>query len=70
MLLTPDELQKLTGYRRPSAQARWSRRHGYKFTMNALGDPVVAVAEFNRHMVGGRAAQREPDFGAIHGAQA
>lgn len=70
MILSASDIESMTGYKRPSAQVRWLRRHGYKFTINRLGDPVVAVAEFNRHMVGGRAAQREPDFGAIHGAQA
>jgi hypothetical protein len=39
--------------------------------VNALGAPVVALAEFNRHMVGGRSATapQEPDFNwdAING---
>lgn len=67
MFLTPTDLSTLTGYSRCSAQARWLRRHGYKFTVNALGAPVVAVAEFNRHMVGGRAAKQEPHFEALNG---
>lgn len=67
VFLSADELQRLTGYCRPSAQARWLRRHGYKLTMNGLGEPVVAVAEMNRHLVGGRAARQEPDFEALHG---
>jgi hypothetical protein len=67
VLLSQFEIQQVTGYSRPSAQARWLRRHGWKHTVNALGEPVVAVAEFNRHLVGGRAAQQEPDFGAING---
>jgi hypothetical protein len=70
VFLTPAEIETLTGYRRPSAQVRWLRRHGYRFTLSGLGEPVVALAEFNRHMVGGRAVHQEPDFGAIHGAQA
>jgi len=67
MILAEAELCKVTGYRRASAQARWLRRNGWRFTVNALGVPVVAVAEFNRHLVGGRAALHKPDYGAING---
>ena len=70
MFLSAADLERLTGYKRPSAQARWLRRHGWKLTVNALGEPVVAIAEYNRRMIGGRAVSQEPDFGAIHGAQA
>lgn len=66
MILSPDDLSALTGYVRASAQARWLRRHGWRFTVNALGQPIVALAEFNRHMVGGRAGRTEPDFGALN----
>ena len=67
MILSPSDLVSLTGYVRGSAQARWLRRHGFKFTINALGAPVVAQAEFNRQLVGGRASHQEPDFEALHG---
>lgn len=70
MFLTAAELQTLTGYRRPSAQLRWLNRHGYRATINGLGEPVVTVAEMNRHLVGGRAARQEPNFGALNGTQA
>lgn len=59
MILPQSDIRALTGYVRASAQARWLRKHGWKFTVNALGEPVVALAEFNRHMVGGRASQRQ-----------
>jgi hypothetical protein len=67
MFLTPTDISQLTGYTRASAQIRWLRRNGWRFNVNALGEPVVATAEFNRHMVGGRAPAQEPDFGAING---
>lgn len=70
MFLTPADLERLTGYRRPSAQARWLRRHGYRVTINGLGEPVVTVAEMNRHLTGGRAARQEPNFEALDGTQA
>lgn len=67
MLLTAADLISLTGYRRASAQARWLRRHGWRFTVDGLGVPKVAVAEFNRHMVGGRAVRQQPNFEAMNG---
>ena len=63
MILSPSQIHRLTGYIRPSAQVRWLRRNGWKVTVNALGEPIVALAEFNRHQVGGKAAGiQEPNF--------
>jgi hypothetical protein len=72
VILAPSEIKALTGYVRASAQVRWLRRHGWRFTVNALGDPVVALAEFNRKLVGGNAAGiQEPNFDwdAINGTK-
>jgi hypothetical protein len=66
MMLAASEIASLTGYVRASAQVRWLRRHGWRFTVDRLGRPVIAAAEFNRHMVGGSAARREPDWGALN----
>jgi hypothetical protein len=69
VILPRSELKGLTGYSRASAQIRWLRKHGWKFTVNALGDPVVAVAEFNRKLVGGVAAKnQEPNFEGMNAA--
>ena len=57
MILAKTDLKALTGYVRVSAQIRWLRKHGWRFVVNGLGDPIVALAEFNRHLVGGRAAR-------------
>jgi hypothetical protein len=63
MILSKADLKTLTGYVRASAQVRWLRRHGWRFVVNALGEPVVAQAEFNRQMVGGKlVSTQEPDF--------
>lgn len=70
MFLTAADLVTLTGYQRPSAQVRWLRRHGWRFTVNALGSPIVAVGEFNRRLVGGRAIAQEPDWSALNGSPA
>lgn len=70
MILGASDLQQLTGYTRYSYQVRWLRRHGWRFTVNALGEPVVARAEFNRRMVGGRSTTTEPNWEAMGGAGA
>lgn len=68
MFLTPADIERLTGKRRPSAQVRWLRKHGYRLTVNGLGEPIVAVAEANRKLVGGVAAQHEqPNWNALRG---
>jgi hypothetical protein len=71
MLLAEKELCDLTGYVRPSAQVKWLQRNGWRFTVNALGKPAVAVAEFNRRMVGGSGTikHQEPNWEAIRGPQ-
>jgi hypothetical protein len=71
MFLAEIDVQSLTGYRRPSAQIRWLRDNGWRFIVNALGKPVVALAELNRRMVGGVQrviAQQEPNWDAINGS--
>lgn len=41
MLLTPDQLELLTGYKRPSAQVRALRRMGVRYLLRPDGRPVV-----------------------------
>lgn len=69
MFLTVEEIQRLTGKKRPSAQIAWLKDHGYRFTVNGLRQPIVAVAESTRKLVGGAASrQEEPNWGAMHGS--
>jgi hypothetical protein len=69
MFLTPQELQRLTGYARSSAQIRPLRKNGWRFTVNGLKEPIVAVAESERKLVSGQGMTRhhEPNFGALNG---
>jgi hypothetical protein len=69
MFLSPQELQRLTGYARRSAQIRWLRKNGWRFTVNALKEPIVAIAESERKLVSGKGMTRhhEPNFGALNG---
>lgn len=59
MILPQSDIRALTGYVRASAQIRWLRKHGWRFTVNGLGEPVVAEAEFNRRLVSGTAARQQ-----------
>jgi hypothetical protein len=67
LFLSQEDIAALTGYSRPSAQVRSLQRNGWRFTVNALSKPAVAVAEFHRRMVGGSKAvqQQTPDFEAL-----
>jgi len=69
MFLSTEEICKLTGKKRPSAQIRELRKRGYKIDVNGLGEPIVAIAEATRKLVGGSAArQQEPKWDAMqHG---
>ena len=69
MFLATDELNQLTGVKRPSAQVAWLRDRGWKFEVNAAGRAVVAKAEADRHMVSGPARKsrnQRPDFSALN----
>lgn len=45
MFLTADEVETLTGYRKPSAQIRWLREtKRYRFEINGAGHVVIARA--------------------------
>jgi hypothetical protein len=69
--LSDADIIALTGYVRASAQVRWLRRHGWRFSVNALGHPVIATAEWSRKMVGESAAQQhEPNWNALNGPEA
>lgn len=70
MILSKSEIKQITGFVRASAQARWLQRHGWRFAVNGLGEPVVAIEEFNRQLVGGKQSKQvqkqEPDFSSIN----
>lgn len=63
MFLTRKEIRDLTGFTRPSAQVRWLQQNDWRFGLNGLGKPVIAVAEFNLRMVGGSEQASTPQGG-------
>lgn len=66
MFLSQNEIERLTGRKRYSAQVKWLKAHGYRFTVNGLNQPIVAVAESTRKLVGGASRQQEPNWEAMN----
>jgi hypothetical protein len=66
MFLSPEQLEQLTGRRRPSAQIRWLAAHRWAYAVRADGRPVVSTSEAQRQLESGGArrapAAVEPDF--------
>jgi hypothetical protein len=67
MFLTTGELAELTGYRRPSAQIRWLRAHGWRFIVNAQRRPIIDRGFYERRMLGENSTSErvEPNFEAL-----
>ncbi len=67
MFLTDEEILKLTGTRRRTAQIRWLAKAGWKFTCDYKGKPVIACAEVERQLVSGQPvkAKLEPNWDAV-----
>ena len=38
LVLTPEELACLTGYKQPARQAKWLKANGFKFRLNRVYD--------------------------------
>lgn len=68
MLLTPDDIQSLTGFIRPSKQIEWLQREGFTFRVAADGHPRVDRSHYLKMMgVADIAAKRRtaPDFSTL-----
>lgn len=68
MFLTADELERLTGYERPSAQAKWLSERGWRYDFNAKGEIVVHALEAERKLCSGGTKERPrttPDLKAL-----
>lgn len=66
--LSDEELRELTGYVRPSRQARWLSDNGIKFYLNALNKVRVPRASFSGTDSSQREARTEPDFSKVRRA--
>ncbi len=68
MFLSHDELERLTGHVRPSAQARWLNERGWRYDLNAKGEVVVHELEAQRKLCSSGSKERrrtEPDLKAL-----
>jgi hypothetical protein len=66
-LLTPDEVQDITGFKLNRLQIDWLQRKGWRFEVNAIGRPVVA-RKYAEKMLGcaeDAAMVQRPNFGAL-----
>ncbi len=67
MFLSTDELQELTGYKRPADQRRWLIDHGWGFEVRADGKNTVLIEEARNRMLTRKSTNRstEPDLEAL-----
>lgn len=68
MFLTADELKRLTGFVRRSAQIRWLTSRGFRFEVNGVGAPIVATAEVEARLLSTPRARAgaEPRWAAVN----
>jgi hypothetical protein len=66
--LSDEELQDLTGYVRPTCQARWLGDNGIKFYVNALNKVRVPRESVAGLTVGKTVKRTEPDFSKVRKA--
>lgn len=63
LMLTADELERLTGRKRPTAQQAWLRRNGIVHRVNDCGEVIVARAIAERFLgVAPAAPERAADL--------
>lgn len=66
MFLSEEDVERLTGRSRPSAQRRWLLEHGYPHEVNALGFPVVLRSVVEERLGVKTAKKAKPNFAALH----
>ena len=67
MFLTDQDMESLTGYKRPADQRRWLVGHGWTFEVRADGKNVVLLEEARNRLLTNKSAHRsaEPDLDAL-----
>lgn len=66
-LLTPEEVQEITGFKLARLQVDWLHRKGWRFEVNGIGRPVVA-RKYAEKMLGcgdEPTMVLRPNFGAL-----
>jgi hypothetical protein len=69
MFLSADELQELTGYKKPALQRRWLTQNGYQFDVRGDSRPAVLEAQVRLRQFKGLGnlanALEEPNLDAL-----
>lgn len=66
MFLQPEDIEALTGYKKPKLQRRWLLDHGYRFDVRADGRPAVLISQVEAKLQGGRRERTaEPNWAAL-----
>lgn len=67
MFLTAEQIEELTGYKKPSLQRRWLLANGYRFDVRADGRPALlrAQVEARQHVTARVTSRTEPDWSAL-----
>ena len=64
--LVREDLEELTGYKKPALQRRWLAENGYNFDVRADGKPVVSIAHYEScHSPRTRNRASVPDLDAV-----
>ena len=69
MFLSEDDLVKLTGWTRPSAQRKFLLDRGYPHDVNALGQPVVLQSVVQERLGGKDTPKSKLNWSAIAGGK-
>ena len=67
LLLSPEEVQDVTGFKLSRLQVDWLQRKGWRFEINAIGRPVIA-GKYAEKMLGcgdDGAPVARPNFAAL-----
>ncbi len=67
MFLSSEDVEALTGYRKPALQRRWLLANGYRFDVRADGRPALlrSQVEARQHVTGRVTSRIEPDWSAL-----
>ncbi len=66
-VLSPDDVERLTGYKKAKLQCEWLAKKGYAFDTNSKGEPVVSSAyyatRFDPKLFNNKSMRIEPNMG-------
>ncbi len=66
MFLSKEDLEQMTGFKRPSRQRKWLDHNGYRFDVNAAGRPVVLMSAVEQKLGPTQNPRQTPNFDALH----